>query len=913
MALNVWVVKETLSHEQFAALARQDGWTLVLDEPWTHGWRSSQWERAGETVLFEVETRSGAGVLRASPTVIPKVPAFPTDELINANPATPLEQLRHLGCCAAVVASQLEPERFLREMASYLMSPEPLVRWEAARGLVDRPVAAVAEQFREAVTQFPDLEPDFLRYQARLASAEEGTLFDAPTDDFWTLMARAREGAAKNQWKRVAVAINAALEEFPDQLEALALRAEAHFGLGEIGLAAAWVGAFREEQRCQKKAHEGMQPDNFSFADPALEARVEALWAKIAKTPLDALPAEVEERLVQWVEADELGLAVGAAKVLESLCREPSVLFDWLIGFYYGEVERLQRVAAAVPDFAEVWVELAKRSDESHYARARTLLKGERSPEVERLYRLIKAPTTEVDIVSSLARRAYEAEDWQRAWEFGDELVTLDPNSTYGWQIRANARTFGLRHPEAVLAYRDALEFLQREKADTAWFGDNPAEALRFNLSCVLAKLGRREEALEALRVAVNLNEKWSADAQTDDYFESLWEDEEFLAICAGDPLARIPTAERTEEVLGQKLRFGSARIYRGEAEEAVALLSRASGIAAWLDQPGPRSKALSLLGRAYGMLDRTEESEQSLDEAVAIAGDPRVSPGERAEVLNERAIGHHRVGRWEQAEAGYLEAMALRRLVHGDASPLLAKSYGELTRLSVGRGDAIENAFQYLAPGIQLLEAYLKTAPTLEAVPVDDDRLEAQADLAHLRLMRGRLLLSQGRSEEALSATEALMDCLEAIAAEKGSASASVEAAAESLLETLAVTPAVDPVRLSALQQRAFALKPGSPEERVERQFWREVRRRVQSVRARGVPDTEIAGQIREVLRSGTTAFPEFEPLVAGFALRVERVSSFLVFTAMSLEMAQTGLESLDAAIENLEEIAVGGLYEEE
>jgi tetratricopeptide (TPR) repeat protein len=157
---------------------------------------------------------------------------------------------------------------------------------------------------------------------------------------------------------------------------------------------------------------------------------------------------------------------------------------------------------------------------------------------------------TEASILETLAKSAYDAKDYERAASLADELVALNPDTGLGWQLRANARIFALRHEEAVVAYREAIEALERiyarsEAEGSIMFGGDPRPGMWFNLSCALSKLEQRDEAIAALRTAVRGDEKYAAEAKSDDYMEFLFGDEEFEAICALDPSALRSPEER--------------------------------------------------------------------------------------------------------------------------------------------------------------------------------------------------------------------------------------------------------------------------------------------------------------------------------------------------------------------------------
>src|SRR5262249_10784918 len=99
-----------------------------------------------------------------------------------------------------------ERRRAIEALGPLLADDERAVRYAVGSmctNVVDRRAEAL---LAAAAERHEDMAPvrDWVR--AACDAEDDGTLYDAPTDSFWELERRAREGAEKGQWKRVAKA-----------------------------------------------------------------------------------------------------------------------------------------------------------------------------------------------------------------------------------------------------------------------------------------------------------------------------------------------------------------------------------------------------------------------------------------------------------------------------------------------------------------------------------------------------------------------------------------------------------------------------------------------------------------------------------------------------------------------------------
>ncbi len=141
-----------------------------------------------------------------------------------------------------------------------------------------------------------------------------------------------------------------------------------------------------------------------------------------------------------------------------------------------------------------------------------------------------------------------------------------------------------------------------------------------------------------------------------------------FVAEYDGDPDFAAEVADAYEH-LGRLTRE------RGQADEALVLSSTAvarheAALAARPDDPTRRTglaQALSTLGNAQADSGRAEEAERTTARAVELMA-PEAGPGSpsrsrelHSSYLNNLASGRERLGRLDEAEAGYLAALELR------------------------------------------------------------------------------------------------------------------------------------------------------------------------------------------------------------------------------------------------------------
>lgn len=458
---------------------------------------------------------------------------------------------------------------------------------------------------------------------------------------------------------------------------------------------------------------------------------------------------------------------------------------------------------------------------------------------------------------------------------------------------RAMAATGLKQHQRAIDFYQQAIE------AEAAADIDKQG-VLRFNLACELAKLGRDEPALEALAEAIALEGKYADDAREDAYFEALWDTSPFIRVVA--PWAEPPSIEDVTRALERTLGMG----YRGEGEDALREGHRAVSGAEILGDPALIARALDRLGstltyhasatRAVAMLERAA----SLAE-TALASDPKG----RAQTLHSLGAAHHAAGQFDEAETRYRQGLALREALPGAEHLNIAISYGDLARLASSRGrpDEAEELMQ-------------KTIGILEASLADTEGEDQWDALVNLALVQGNRVAGAVDRGVPLDQVFALasdaiqrFDAIVAAGAHiPGSAIPRLRSAIGRALPSEMSDELVS--RVNALGTRLLELEEPDPKIRAERLYWANLRMGVRELREQGASDVEIAQGISRAVRGqdpgkAVASHPAFANLSVELANRLSARTD-LVMVAMALDMAISGHEPIDKALESLEGFAI-------
>jgi tetratricopeptide (TPR) repeat protein len=517
---------------------------------------------------------------------------------------------------------------------------------------------------------------------------------------------------------------------------------------------------------------------------------------------------------------------------------------------------------------------------------------------------------TEAGIVDTLAQDAYNSGDYARAADLADELVALDPDTGVGWQLRANARIFALRHEEAAVACTEAIENLDRiyargQDEGAIFFGTDPRAGMYFNRSCVECKLGRRDAAIESLRIAVRKDAKYAAEAVADDYMEALFDDAEFQAICAQDPGALRTAEERDPAWVKQLVARARDQQQAGDARAGLETATRAATIAGYLDAPAVLVEALAVLSRMQALTGELDTGLETSARAVELAQAETIPADVRALAYAQRGICLQAGMRLDEAKAAYERALDERRRAFGDAHPSLIKSLVSIVGVALAQERPAPEIEALLARGVDIAQGFFASDP-----PKDHIWAEAIDDLVSLLVRRSMLRQANGEVATAVAPLALALDRLEEQKAVGYVPMATVVDQIRSFADAIASaapTPAVSAEAAAVRERAEVILIPGPPVERRVRLVFRRVRAFVDQARAGGVEDERIAGLLADIVRGGDAVPEELRNIEALAALRAvlataaAREPTVLVTSAMALSMAAMPGE-LDRAITELE-----------
>lgn len=934
----ILILAEPVSLDRIRAWAEATGLVGSMDPPLTVKRRTASFVGPAGVVSWMSRAGSKHALLLADGPDVPSILdaarstfAFvELDALLAALAAAegPIPRLRaafDLGVFCELVPRE-ERARVIEALAPLLLDEDRALRYAAANLLVDVVDRRLAELLAAAAERHPDLAPTHALVRRACEAEEDGTLYDGPTDSWWELEQRARAGAEAGQWKRVIKASEALLAEDVDHVQGLYYRGLAFEAEGDVPMALAHLGASRAALAVDLRVHdesereaEGDEKAEERAQLTAIDARIEALRGKDIPTDRWDLSREpLVTTLAKWWE-DPRGSAAGAARALGGLSGDLDPLFAFLCGSYEGDRAELARALSLAPDSITVELRLAgeiARTDPAAsvdaYERVLGRLRGgdvgPASPAAALIARVDKAPVTLAGVLEELAHAAYKKGDRLRAIALADELVQVEPTSIQGWQLRGHARLFELRYAEAAEAYADAIREIPKIRAEgeasgSIYFGKDPLPAMHYNRCCAFGRLGMKDETLDELRLAVRGDAKYAEEAKTEEWIECVWGTPELEAITRLDPRALATQEELEAPFIERLIERSKGQFYRGEQQAALEAGERAKDLAAWRGDPALEAEALSALAYALAFSGQAGRAVELCARAVVIG--EAAPPRKLAEIVSTQAQALHAHGDLEGAERAHRRALDLRRDAHGPDAPVLAKSYGELGRLFSDQGRPAAEVRDMDERGIDVLARFLDAHEAH-----DDAWAEAITDRATLEVNLAQTLAAEKSWDASARALEVAATTFER-AAEGVRLNPRVLENAQALAERLAGACDEEGDLARRIADRFEALRyPGSPAERRERAFFGRLRGFIGRMRREGAPDEALARALQaaakgaHLLPEELRAVPELRSFAGEIADRSARWPTFLVMSAMALDLAAT---DLDGSITNLEELAVG------
>lgn len=218
---------------------------------------------------------------------------------------------------------------------------------------------------------------------------------------------------------------------------------------------------------------------------------------------------------------------------------------------------------------------------------------------------------------------AYKSKDYAACVTLADERLRKEPDDIVACQLRAYSLAFLNRNDEAIEAYREAIEVLEKVVKT-----DKRVEALRgdlwFNLSCELANKGRVKEAIGTLSQAIKYKPECAEKAQANGYWAKHAEVPDFRVLVGLPPLAGSKTSDTKLAALSPADIKKLERIIKEDNAEFFEKLFTKSLFASWIVS---RKDQQPLLFTAI-----EEEAEQ----IIAFLLDEEADPNEEWETENE-------------------------------------------------------------------------------------------------------------------------------------------------------------------------------------------------------------------------------------------------------------------------------------
>lgn len=915
----ILVPTRPISRAEVADALHAIGYAITFRTPATGSAESTAWERGADQILLSSDALSGLALFVVTSTEPERVEA----QIAQIVSCEPVQALIQRGLAATKPAEQaiaalrfLELGRFVR--AGVGVSRDDIVkglaRWMTSEHRAVRTAAAEAP----FTLDWPELGPAI----EAMAASDPALAWIGP---WWVKSREESEKRAKvadekrarhelesslstlvdeKRWDEALSASEKALSFEKPSVVSLRARALAFEGAGRTWEAFFWASLWAA--KCEEDNEEcneaiGVRDriaTKLTGAFPKLEAHLRIAIDRFDDEPVTAALSFMRQKATSPDAIDELSWFEGLLLVKKSYVRSKQG----------SAVEVLEPLMQRRPALAEGWMVLALaraanedfETSEQAYVEAKHAANSRTPTDREKELAKIAhdydvAEVTDASVLSALRWMFVQASDHANVYRVAtDELaiVTTPKARAAALRSRAIAATFLKRHDEAIAGYRDAMSAGDDDKSGL----------LRFNLACELARAGRKDEAIDALKQAISCDDEWASKAREDDYFTALWQDRDFVATVWG--LTETPTREQVETWITRSLGWSM----RGEGDESVAEASRAVAGATMLDDRALLARALGQLGSAQTYYVSSGLAIETLRRATAIAREALASDAIAvARILHFLGAAQHAAQRFDDAATTYDEVLTLREKSLGTEAFEVAITLGDMARLASDRQD-IDRAMTLQTKTREVLDAVvLKTS--------GDDRLDVLLNLALNEGNRAALALqAKLDAKVVLGHAEALAGFLEQLVEGGGSFSPQTLPRIRRVLGE-AIEGASDEITTHAVQiaQRLLILEHPDPRVRAEKMYWAMLRGGIRELVAKGVPETEIAAGIARAVRGvdpgePIRSHPSFNNLAAELASRLTGAGD-LVMVAMSLDLAASGAQPVEEAIGGLETFALSNL----
>src|SRR5262249_16846993 len=145
--------------------------------------------------------------------------------------------------------------------------------------------------------------------------------------------------------------------------------------------------------------------------------------------------------------------------------------------------------------------------------------------------------------------------------------------------------------------YADAIREITRIRDDgdskgSIWFGDDPLPMMHYNRACAFGRLGKKEETLDELRLAVRGKTKPAEEPTSEDWIGCVFGMPEFEAITRMERRALATKEELSEPFVNKLINRCKGRFCLGEHKKAIEAGERAVELASFRGDAAQEAEA---------------------------------------------------------------------------------------------------------------------------------------------------------------------------------------------------------------------------------------------------------------------------------------------------------------------------------